>query len=222
VSVAAKICGINSPNALKAAVAGGAAFLGFVFYPPSPRALTPRAAATLVEKAPSGVPTVGVFVDPDDATLAATLDAVPLGLLQLHGAETPARVAAIKQRFGRPVIKAIKVGGAQDLAAADAFLDVADWLMFDARPPSDRAGALPGGNALAFDWRLIAGRRWKLPWFLSGGLTADNVAEAVAISGARYVDVSSGVESAPGVKDPAKIAAFLAAVRALQKPTSAQ
>jgi phosphoribosylanthranilate isomerase len=215
VSVAAKICGITSPNALQAAVAGGAAFLGFVFYPPSPRALTPHAAARLAEKAPSSVPTVGVFVDPDDATLAATLDAVPLGLLQLHGAETPARVAAIKQRFGLPVIKALKIGAAPDLAAVDAYSGVADWLMFDARPPSDRAGALPGGNARAFDWRLIAGRRWTLPWFLSGGLTADNVAEAVAISGARYVDVSSGVESAPGVKDPAKIAAFLAAVKRL-------
>jgi phosphoribosylanthranilate isomerase len=214
-SVAAKICGLTSANALKAAVAGGAAFLGFVFYPPSPRAVTAEIAAALVKQAPSGVRTVGVFVDPDDATLAATLDVARLDMVQLHGAETPARVQAIKQRFGRPVIKAIKVGAAADLDAANTFLDVADWLMFDARPPRERAGALPGGNALAFDWQLIAGRRWALPWLLSGGLTADTVAEAVRITRARHVDVSSGVEAAKGIKDPAKIAAFLAAVRGL-------
>jgi phosphoribosylanthranilate isomerase len=215
VSVGAKICGIGSAEARDAALAGGAAFLGFVFYPPSPRAVTTERVASLVRGVPGGVRTVGVFVDPDDATLAATLDAAHLDTVQLHGAETPARARAIKSRFGRPVIKAIKVAAEQDLAEAEAFRDSVDWLMFDARPPRDRAGALPGGNALAFDWRLIAGRRWPLPWFLSGGLTADNVADAVAISGARLVDVSSGVESAPGVKDPAKIAAFLDAVRRL-------
>ena len=214
-SVAAKICGLSSANAIEAAVAGGAAFLGFVFYPPSPRAVAPEIAAALMKQAPATVQTVGVFVDPDEATLAATLETAHLDMIQLHGAETPERVAAIKQRFGRAVIKAIKVGAAEDLDAADAFLDVADWLMFDARPPRNRAGSLPGGNALAFDWKLIAGRSWTLPWFLSGGLTAETVAEAVKITGARHVDVSSGVESAKGIKDPAKIAAFLAAVRAL-------
>lgn len=214
-SVAAKICGLKSPDALDAAVAGGAAFLGFVFYPASPRAVTPQVVAALVERVPAGVRKVGVFVDPDDATLAATLGAARLDMLQLHGAETPARVRAIKARFGRPVVKAIPVASAPDLAAADAYLEAADWLMFDARPPRDRAGALPGGNALAFDWDLIAGRRWTLPWFLSGGLTAETVAEAVRITGAQFVDVSSGVESAKGVKDPAKIAAFLAAVKGL-------
>jgi phosphoribosylanthranilate isomerase len=215
VSVAAKICGLKSPDALDAAVAGGAAFLGFVFYPASPRAVTPAAAAALVARAPAGVRTVGVFVDPDDALLDAALGAARLDLLQLHGHETPARVRAIKARFGAPTIKAIPVAAATDLAAADAYLDAADWLMFDARPPRDRAGTLPGGNALAFDWTLIAGRRWKLPWFLSGGLTAETVAEAVRITGARFVDVSSGVEAAKGVKAPARIAAFLAAVKRL-------
>jgi phosphoribosylanthranilate isomerase len=214
-SVAAKICGITSPVAVEAAVAGGAGYLGFVFYPPSPRAVTPAIAAALMKQAPASVQTVGVFVDPDDATLAATLETASLDMLQLHGAERPARIEAIKQRFGRTVIKAIKIGAAEDLDAADAFLGVADWLMFDARPPRARAGALPGGNALAFDWQLIAGRAWTLPWFLSGGLTAETVAEAVRITGARHVDVSSGVESAKGIKDPAKIAAFLAAVRTL-------
>ena len=159
--------------------------------------------------------TVGVFVDPDDATLEATLDVARLDMVQLHGAETPARVQAIKQRFGRPVIKAIKVGAAADLDAADAFLDVADWLMFDARPPRERAGTLPGGNALAFDWKLIAGRRWTLPWFLSGGLTADDCRRGGRDHRRAFVDVSSGVESAKGIKDPAKIAAFLAAVKPL-------
>ena len=198
-SVAAKICGLKSPAALDAAVAGGAAFLGFVFYPASPRAVTPAAASELVKKVPAGVRKVGVFVDPDDATLAATLDVARLDMVQLHGSETPDRVRAIRERFGRPAIKAIKVAAEADLATADAYVGAADWLMFDARAPRDRAGALPGGNALAFDWKLIAGRRWTLPWFLSGGLTAESVAEAVAISGARYVDVSSGGESARGV-----------------------
>ena len=220
--VDAKICGIRSAAARDAAAAGGAAFLGFVFYPRSPRAVTAAEAASLARHAPAGVRTVGVFVDPDDATLAATLETARLDMVQLHGDETPARVAAVKARFGRPVIKAIKVAGERDLAQAEAFRDSADWLMFDARPPRDRAGALPGGNALVFDWRLIAGRRWSLPWFLSGGLTAETVGEAVAATGARHVDVSSGVESAPGEKDPAKIAAFLDAVRRIQSPTSAQ
>src|SRR5690606_10307934 len=164
---------------------------------------------------PAAVRTVGVFVDPDDAALDAALATARLAMVQLHGAESPARVVAVKSRFGRPTIQAIKVASEQDLAEADRYAESADWLMFDARPPRGRADVLPGGNALAFDWRLMAGRRWPRPWFLSGGLTADTVAQAVAISGARHVDVSSGVETAPGVKDPAKIAAFLAAAKRL-------
>jgi len=159
---------------------------------------------------PAGIARVGLFVDADDATIATVLDVAPLDLLQLHGSESPARVAAVKSRFARKVMKALPIADAGDIAAVDAYLGVADRLLFDARPPR-RADALPGGNGLVFDWRLIAGRSWRLPWMLSGGLTAANVAEGVRLTGASAVDVSSGVESAPGIKDPAKIAAFLAA-----------
>ncbi len=168
---------------------------------------------------PAGIARVGLFVDADDATIAAVLEVAPLDLLQLHGSESPARVAAVKSRFARPVMKALPIADPADAAAADAYRDVADRLLFDARPPR-LPGALPGGNGLVFDWRLIAGRSWHLPWMLSGGLTAANVAEAVRLTGAASVDVSSGVESAPGVKDPAKIAAFLAAVGAIPGATS--
>jgi len=209
-TVRVKICGINSRAALAAALAGGASHVGFVFYGPSPRALEAAAAATLAATVPAGVTRVGLTVDETDARIAALLAAVPLDMLQLHGDETPARVAHVRRRFGLPVMKAIRVSGAADVEAAAAYGGAADWLLFDARPPRDMAGALPGGNALAFDWRLIAGRRWPLPWMLSGGLNVDNLAEAVATTGATVVDVSSGVEDRPGVKNPAKIAAFLA------------
>ena len=209
-AVRAKICGINSREALDAAVAGGASFVGFVFYPPSPRALTPAAAGELAAAVPRTVGKLGLFVDDPDERIAEVLAKAPLDMLQLHGQETPARVAAIRRLFGLPVMKAVKVAGADDLAAADGYIGVADWLLFDAKPPKEMTGALPGGNALAFDWQLLAGRAWPSPWMLSGGLTPENLGEAVRISGARVVDVSSGVEAAPGQKDPAKIAAFLA------------
>jgi phosphoribosylanthranilate isomerase len=208
-AVAAKICGLNEAAAVAAAVAGGAGFVGFVFYPPSPRAVTPAAAAALAAAVPESVARVGLFVDPDDALLADTLAAVALDMVQLHGRETPARVAAIKARFALPAMKAVPVACAADLDAAAAYQEVADWLLFDAKPPAGMTGALPGGNALSFDWQLLAGRRWAKPWMLSGGLSADNLGEAVRISGARAVDVSSGVEDRPGLKNPAKIAAFL-------------
>jgi phosphoribosylanthranilate isomerase len=210
-----KICGINSHVAAEAAVAGGAGFLGFVFYPPSPRAVTPEAAAAFAAAAPPEVRRVGLFVDAEDAAIAAVLAALPLDLLQLHGAETPARLRALKARFGLPVMKAIKIAAPEDVAEVAPFLEAADWLLFDAKPPPDMPGALPGGNALRFDWQLIAGRRWALPWMLSGGLTAENLADAARISGARVLDVSSGVEERPGKKSPARIAAFLAAARAV-------
>ena len=213
--VEAKICGLNDGASVVATAAAGASFAGFVFYPPSPRSLTPEKAGALASLLPERVRRVGLFVDADDATLAATLAKVPLDLLQLHGQETPARVAEIKARFALPAMKAISVGAAVDIEAATAYLDSADWLLFDARPPRDRDGALPGGNALSFDWRLIAGRSWPRPWMLSGGLTAANLAEAVRVSGATVVDVSSGVEDRPGVKNPDRIRAFLDAARAL-------
>ena len=211
----AKICGINSPEALAAAGRGGARFVGFAFYPRSPRAVTAGEAVALAAKVPSEVSKVGLFVDPDDDQLAATLERVALDLLQLQGSEAPDRVAQIRARFEVPVMKAIKVATAEDLVGADVYLGVVDRLMFDAKAPQAMKKALPGGNAVAFDWRLLAGRRWTRPWMLAGGLHAGNLAEAVGISGARAVDVSSGVEERPGVKSPEKIAAFLNQARAL-------
>ncbi|HKR18983.1 MAG TPA: phosphoribosylanthranilate isomerase [Stellaceae bacterium] len=212
-SVAAKICGLSTPETVAAAITGGARFVGFVFFPPSPRNLSPAQAGPLVRGVPADVTRVGVFVDPDDELLKRVLAAAPLDLIQLHGEETPTRVAQIKQRFGKKTMKAIKVAGDSDLDAAPRYYSVADWLMFDARPP--KTATRPGGNALAFDWELLSARRWPLPWMLSGGLTPDNVAEAVRVSRATAVDVSSGVESAPGVKDVAKIRTFLRTVAAL-------
>jgi len=212
-SVEVKICGVNSPAALGAAVAGGADCVGFNFYPPSPRYVTPGAARELAAAAPESLTKVGVVVDLDDAALAAILKHAPLDMLQLHGRESPQRVAEIRAHFGLPVMKAVKVAGADDVAAAQAYCAVAERLLFDAKPPKDMAGALPGGNALALDWRLLAGTAWPIPWMLSGGLDADNVAEALRVSGARAVDVSSGVEDKPGVKNPDKIRAFLTAAK---------
>ena len=213
-SVAVKICGLSSEAAVAAAVAGGAAYVGFVFYPPSPRAVAPARAGALCAAVPSGVWRVGLFVDADDDTIQAVLDAAPLDMLQFHGRETPNRVFDAKTRFRRPVMKAVAVSGAEDALAAEHYQDAADMLLFDAKPPR-RADALPGGNGLAFDWNLIAGRRWRRPWMLSGGLMAASLDEAVRVSGAAAVDVSSGVERAPGDKDPAKIREFLEAARRL-------
>ena len=214
-SVAVKICGLSTPQAVAAALAGGAQFVGFVFYPPSPRDLTIEQAASLAARVPSNVSRVGVFVDPTDDFLARLLAKAPLDMLQLHGKETPERVQAIKARFGKLAMKAVSVAEEADLDAAKRYLGVADWLMFDAKPPKDRQDAMPGGNALAFDWQLLRARRWPLPWMLSGGLDPDNLGEAVNISRAEAIDVSSGVESGPGIKDIEKIRTFLARAKAL-------
>jgi phosphoribosylanthranilate isomerase len=211
----AKICGINAEDALDAALAGGAAEIGFNFYPRSPRAVSPAFAAALAARMPGSVTKVAVVVDADDAALEAIVGPLRPDMLQLHGRETPERVEAIRRRFGPRVTKAISIAGATDVAQAGRYLGAADRLLFDAKPPKDRTDLMPGGNGLAFDWQLLAERHWPLPWMLSGGLTPDNVAEAVRISGAAAVDVSSGVEERPGVKSPAKIAAFLAALKAL-------
>jgi phosphoribosylanthranilate isomerase len=214
-TVAAKICGLASEEAVAAAVAGGAAYVGFVFYPPSPRAIAPARAGALCAAVPAGVRRVALFVDADDAAIAAVLAAAPaIDILQFHGSETPERIAEAHRRFGRTVMKAISIAGPEDVDAASRYEDAADLLLFDAKPPR-RADALPGGNGLAFDWRLIAGRDWRLPWMLSGGLTAELLPEAVRISGATAVDVSSGVELRPGEKDPEKIRAFLQVARGL-------
>ena len=208
-AVLAKICGINSPEAMAAAIEGGAAYVGLVFYPPSPRNISPQRAAELAAAVPSHIAKVGLFVDPDDDTLRRTLETVALDFLQLHGGESPQRVSEIGKRFGVRTLKAVRIAGPADVERASDYVDSADRLLFDAQAPADMAGALPGGNGLAFDWRLLAEKEWGLPWMLSGGLTPDNLAEAVAATGAVCVDVSSGVEAAKGVKSPEKIRRFL-------------
>jgi phosphoribosylanthranilate isomerase len=214
-SVQAKICGLSTAEALHAAIRGGARFVGFVFYPASRRNVTPEIAAALAASVPGDVTRVGLFVDPTDALLSGVLERVPLDLLQLHGSESPRRVAEIKACFGRRVMKAVPIAGPEDPDAAVPYLDVADWLLFDAKPPRGDPKALPGGNGLAFDWQLLGGRSWRKPWMLSGGLTPKNVAEAVGTTHARVVDVSSGVEIRPGTKDLAKIGEFLTRVGTL-------
>ena len=207
--VKAKICGLNHPAAVAAAVAGGASHVGFVFYPPSPRSIDPLKAASLAAGVPEGIAKVGLFVDASDEDIARTLSEARLDMLQLHGDETPRRVKDVRRKFGKPVMKALRVASAADIAAADEYLPAVDWLLFDAKPPPEMKNALPGGNAISFDWSLIAGRGWSKPWMLSGGLNMGNLANAVRITGATTVDVSSGVEDAPGRKNPDKIAAFL-------------
>ena len=213
-----KICGLTSVAAVEHAAREGAAYVGLVFYPPSPRSLDLAAAREVAAAAPAGVTRVALVVDAADAMLAALIAAVPLDMLQLHGAESPDRVAALRARFGLPVMKAVGIREPADLKQIAAFEEVADQLLIDAKPPTGglREGGtyLPGGNALSFDWRLIAGRRWARPWMLAGGLTPENVAEAVRLTGASQVDVSSGVERAPGVKDLARITAFIRAASA--------
>ena len=203
-----KICGLTSAPHIRAAVDAGARYLGFVFFPKSPRAVSPAQAAALAADVPAGTARVGLFVDPDDSLLETTLAGVPLDMIQLHGKESPARVAEVRARFGLPVMKAVGIAGAEDLPALTDYGLVADMLLVDAKAAQD--AALPGGNGLAFDWRLLVGRRWFRPWLLAGGLTPDNVAEAIRLTGAPGVDVSSGVETAPGVKDVGLIRDFVA------------
>ncbi|WP_170517727.1 phosphoribosylanthranilate isomerase [Ruegeria atlantica] len=210
--VSVKICGLTAPDHVRAAVDAGARYVGFVFFPKSPRHLEVLAAAELAHLAPAGVAKVALTVNASDEELDRIVANVPLDMLQLHGKESPERVAEVRDRFGLPVMKAIGVAEAEDLAAIDLYSEVADQLLIDAKPP--RNAELPGGNGLAFDWRLLAGRKyWQRPWMLAGGLTPENVAEAIRMTGARQVDVSSGVESAPGVKDSALVRAFIDATR---------
>lgn len=207
-----KICGLRDAATIKAAADAGAAYIGFVFFPKSPRNISIADAARLAADVPVGVAKVALLVDPDDALLDAITSTVPLDMLQLHGQETPDRVSEIKTRYGLPVMKAVGVAGPDDLAGLEAYGKVADQLLVDTKAPKD--GDRPGGNGQTFDWSLIAGRRWPVPWMLAGGLTAANVEDAVAVTGARQLDLSSAVESAPGVKDPALIDTFMRAVRA--------
>ena len=204
-----KICGLRTLADVAAVAAAGAAYAGFVFFPKSPRHLTIAQARELTLAAPLGLAKVALVVNADDALLDAITEAMPLDMLQLHGVETPDRVAEVRARYGLPVMKAVGVADEGDLAAVLDYSLVADQILVDAKAP--KGAALPGGNGLPFDWRLVAQRRWLRPWMLAGGLTPDNVAEAIRLTNARQVDVSSGVESAPGVKDAGKISAFVRA-----------
>lgn len=207
-AVAVKICGLTEAKGLVAAVEAGARYVGFVFFARSPRHVSPEQAADLAALVPPGIARVGLFVDPDDALLRGVLDKVPLDLIQLHGKEMPARVAEVKALTGLPVMKAVGVAEPSDLDALWDYGLVADMLLIDAKPP--KGADLPGGNGIAFDWRLLAGRQILKPWLLAGGLTPDNVAQALRLTRAPGVDVSSGVESAPGIKDPARIRQLIA------------
>ncbi len=211
-AVRVKICGVTNAAAIDSAVSAGAHYLGFNFYPPSPRYLTPERASALLRDVPAGVTKVALVVDAQDDELEALLDAVPADVLQLHGHESPERVAEVRVRFGLPVIKVVGIADADDLAELDRYLAVSDQILVDTKPPKN--ARLPGGNGLAFDWRLLQGRRWPCPWLLAGGLTPENVGAAIRLTGARQVDVSSGVESAPGVKDAQRMAAFIQAAQA--------
>lgn len=212
-STLVKICGINSQEALDAALAAGADMVGFVRFPRSPRHLGLEEGRALSVRARGKALRVTLVVDADDTALAEMVDAFDPDLLQLHGSETPERVADIRARFGRPVMKAVGIAEAGDLAAIEAYQGVADRLLLDAKPPA-AAEALPGGNGVAFDWRLIAGLDAGKPVMLSGGLDCGNVAAAIALTGVQAVDVSSGVERRLGEKDPARIEAFVRAARA--------
>ncbi len=206
----AKICGINSKAALKAAVDGGAAMLGFVFFPASPRAITTIEASELMAMVPDGIIKVALLVDPTDQDVSSLARALPIDAIQLHGSETPARVAEVKALSGLQVFKAVAIATPEDVALAHEYENSCDWILLDAMAPAD--ATRPGGNAISFDWQLISNETWEKPWLLAGGLTAKNVGNAITITGAEMIDVSSGVEDAPGVKNPAKITIFLGAV----------
>ena len=207
VPIAVKICGLSTSESVAAAIAGGAAMVGFVFFPPSPRAITPDRLGGLVAGVPASVPRVGLFVDATDDEIESVVATGGLDILQLHGGESPQEISRLKSRFGLPVMKAVAISEEADLDVARTYEPVVDRLLFDARPP--KGATRPGGNALAFDWQLIKGASWAVPWLLAGGLKLENMAEAVAASGATALDVSSGVEDAPGIKSVEKISEFL-------------
>lgn len=210
--VSVKICGLATVDDLRACADAGANYIGLVFFEKSPRNITILAAHELALAAPLGLAKVALVVNPSDAELDAITATVPLDMLQLHGRETPERVAEVKARYGLPVMKAVGIADGDDLPKLESYFGVADQILVDAKPP--KGGELPGGNGLSFDWRLIAGRRWPCPWMLAGGLTPENVAEAVKMTGAKQVDVSSGVEDAPGQKNAELIQKFVQSSRA--------
>ena len=210
--VSVKICGLATVDDVRACVDAGANYMGLVFFEKSPRNIIIPAARELALAAPLGLAKVALVVNPSDAELDAITATVPLDMLQLHGRETPERVAEVKARYGLPVMKAVGIADGDDLPKLESYFGVADQILVDAKPP--KGGELPGGNGLSFDWRLIAGRRWPCPWMLAGGLTPENVAEAVKMTGVKQVDVSSGVEDAPGQKNAELIQKFVQSSRA--------
>ena len=209
--VSVKICGLATVNDVRACADAGANYMGLVFFEKSPRNITIPAARELALAAPLGMAKVALVVNPSDAELDAIIATVPLDMVQLHGRETPERVAEVKARFGLPVMKAVGIADGDDLPKLESYFGVADQILVDAKPP--KGGELPGGNGLSFDWRLLAGRRWPCPWMLAGGLTPENVAQAVKMTGAKQVDVSSGVEDAPGQKNAELIQKFVQSSR---------
>ena len=214
-TIKVKICGINNEESLKAAISGGASAIGFVFFSRSPRALNLEEAACLAVNVPKSILRVGLIVDMGDKEILELLDAVPLDILQLHGEETPKRTEQIAKISGLPLIKAIKVEKISDILYANKYIKHVDWILFDAKPPESFPNALPGGNAISFDWNWLAHKDLTYPWILSGGLNVKNITEAANISGATFVDVSSGVESQVGKKDIDLITDFLDCVKQL-------
>lgn len=209
--ISLKICGLATLDDVRACADVGANYMGLVFFEKSPRNISIDAARELALAAPLGLAKVALVVNPSDAELDAITETVPLDMLQLHGKETPERVSEVKARYGLPVMKAVGIADSDDLPKLESYFGVADQILVDAKPP--KGGELPGGNGLSFDWRLIAGRRWPCPWMLAGGLTDENVSEAVRMTGAQQVDVSSGVEDAPGQKSAELIQNFVRASR---------
>ena len=213
-ALAVKICGLTRETDVDAAVDAGANLVGFVFFPPSPRSISVARAAELTKRVPKDVIKVALSVDADDALLADITANAGIDMMQFHGSEPPQRVAEARARYGLPMMKALAIAGAEDVDRARRYEAVADWLMFDAKPP--RSATRPGGNALAFDWQLIAGESWEKPWLLAGGLTPENVREAIRVSGAAALDVSSGVEDEPGIKNAGKIRQFIVVAKGLE------
>ncbi len=206
-----KICGLKTPEAIDAAVKAGATFLGFVFFEKSPRNLAPEQAAALIDRVPAHVKTVGLFVDPSDEQISRVLKSAKLDMIQLHGSESPQRIAEIKSRYNLPIIKAVKISAPEDLIMLGPAQAVADWVLFDAK--AHEKSELPGGNGVVFDWQLLKGLKVTKPWMLSGGLHANNIKTALEALSPDAVDVSSGVEDLPGFKNPVKIREFIELVK---------
>ena len=214
-NLAVKICGINSQSAIDTALSNGVDYLGFVFFPPSPRYLTPRMVSTLLNNRPADVNIVAVVVDPSDELLEEIIDLVAPDIVQLHGSETAEDILNIKRRFNTKIMKAIKISQRKDFEQISKFEEVADFLLFDAATPTNQTDALPGGNGISFNWNWLKNTPIKTPWFLSGGLNINNVNEALQITGAAAIDVSSGVEEKAGEKNNQKIIELMAMVRTL-------